>query len=71
MNKEMISLAAINIYQCLSSAYGRDIEEDIIADTSGHFKKMLVVLLQVSALKRFQHQNIQLTIQCVSQPQYL
>uniref|UniRef100_A0A3Q3IQG2 Annexin n=1 Tax=Monopterus albus TaxID=43700 RepID=A0A3Q3IQG2_MONAL len=27
-------------------AYGRDMEEDIIADTSGHFKKMLVVLLQ-------------------------
>uniref|UniRef100_A0A8D3DAC4 Annexin n=1 Tax=Scophthalmus maximus TaxID=52904 RepID=A0A8D3DAC4_SCOMX len=27
-------------------AYGRDMEEDIIMDTSGHFKKMLVVLLQ-------------------------
>uniref|UniRef100_A0A671U7B1 Annexin n=1 Tax=Sparus aurata TaxID=8175 RepID=A0A671U7B1_SPAAU len=27
-------------------AYGSDIEEDIIADTSGHFKKMLIVLLQ-------------------------
>ncbi|XP_034037387.1 annexin A6 isoform X1 [Thalassophryne amazonica] len=27
-------------------AYGRDIEEDVIGDTSGHFKKMLVVLLQ-------------------------
>ncbi|KAI5608096.1 annexin A6 [Silurus asotus] len=27
-------------------AYGRDMEEDIIEDTSGHFKKMLVALLQ-------------------------
>ncbi|KAK5890158.1 hypothetical protein CesoFtcFv8_010383 [Champsocephalus esox] len=27
-------------------AYGSDIEEDIIADTSGHFKKTLIVLLQ-------------------------
>ncbi|XP_056294773.1 annexin A6 [Pseudoliparis swirei] len=27
-------------------AYGSDIEEDITADTSGHFKKMLIVLLQ-------------------------
>uniref|UniRef100_A0A8B9KMT8 Annexin n=1 Tax=Astyanax mexicanus TaxID=7994 RepID=A0A8B9KMT8_ASTMX len=29
-----------------NDAYGRDIEQDIIGDTSGHFKKMLVVLLQ-------------------------
>ncbi|MCJ8735630.1 hypothetical protein PDJAM_G00249350 [Pangasius djambal] len=27
-------------------AYGRDMEEDIVGDTSGHFKKMLIALLQ-------------------------
>ncbi|XP_069052262.1 annexin A6 isoform X1 [Lepisosteus oculatus] len=40
-NKQIHDL--VNAYK---DAYGRDIEEDIIADTSGHFKKMLVVLLQ-------------------------
>lgn len=32
-------------------AYGRNMEEDVIGDTSGHFKKMLVVLLQVGYLR--------------------
>ncbi|XP_068958677.1 annexin A6 isoform X2 [Petaurus breviceps papuanus] len=32
--------------EAYKDAYERNLEEDIIADTSGHFKKMLVVLLQ-------------------------
>ncbi|XP_030648592.1 annexin A6 isoform X2 [Chanos chanos] len=35
-----------NLVEAYKDAYGQDIEEDIISDTSGHFKKMLVVLLQ-------------------------
>ncbi|KAF7249240.1 Annexin A6 [Varanus komodoensis] len=30
----------------IPTAYERDLEQDVIADTTGHFKKMLVVLLQ-------------------------
>lgn len=43
-----------------SPAYGRDMEEDIVGDTSGHFKKMLVALLQVSELQFGKHasQNV-------------
>ncbi|XP_036605039.1 annexin A6 isoform X1 [Trichosurus vulpecula] len=32
--------------EAYKDAYERNLEEDVIADTSGHFKKMLVVLLQ-------------------------
>ncbi|NWV40261.1 ANXA6 protein, partial [Grantiella picta] len=40
-NKEIHDLAA-----AYKDAYERDLEADIVGDTSGHFKKMLVVLLQ-------------------------
>uniref|UniRef100_A0A8C8F769 Annexin n=1 Tax=Oncorhynchus tshawytscha TaxID=74940 RepID=A0A8C8F769_ONCTS len=35
-----------NLVEAYKDAYGSDIEEDVTGDTSGHFKKMLVVLLQ-------------------------
>nr|DBA30588.1 TPA: hypothetical protein GDO54_006549 [Pyxicephalus adspersus] len=34
------------LVEAYKDAYGRDLETDVIKDTSGHFKKMLVVLLQ-------------------------
>ncbi|XP_072486854.1 annexin A6 isoform X2 [Notamacropus eugenii] len=34
------------LVEAYKDAYERNLEEDIIGDTSGHFKKMLVVLLQ-------------------------
>ncbi|KAG5852990.1 hypothetical protein ANANG_G00068390 [Anguilla anguilla] len=40
-NKQIHDMAA-----AYKDAYGRDMEADIVGDTSGHFKKMLVVLLQ-------------------------
>uniref|UniRef100_A0A8C9Y7I8 Annexin n=2 Tax=Sander lucioperca TaxID=283035 RepID=A0A8C9Y7I8_SANLU len=40
-NRQILEMVA-----AYKDAYGRDMEEDVIADTSGHFKKMLVVLLQ-------------------------
>ncbi|XP_061643483.1 annexin A6 isoform X2 [Phyllopteryx taeniolatus] len=35
-----------DMVQAYQDAYGRNMEEDVIGDTSGHFKKMMVVLLQ-------------------------
>ncbi|NWZ16531.1 ANXA6 protein, partial [Agelaius phoeniceus] len=40
-NQEIHDLVA-----AYKDAYGRDLEADVVGDTSGHFKKMLVVLLQ-------------------------
>ncbi|XP_075572052.1 annexin A6 isoform X2 [Pelecanus crispus] len=40
-NQEIHDLAA-----AYKDAYNRDLEADVVGDTSGHFKKMLVVLLQ-------------------------
>uniref|UniRef100_A0A8D0GFJ3 Annexin n=1 Tax=Sphenodon punctatus TaxID=8508 RepID=A0A8D0GFJ3_SPHPU len=35
-----------NLTEAYRDVYERDLEEDIVTDTSGHFKKMLAVLLQ-------------------------
>uniref|UniRef100_A0A674C948 Annexin n=1 Tax=Salmo trutta TaxID=8032 RepID=A0A674C948_SALTR len=35
-----------DLVEAYTDAYGSDIEEDVTGETSGHFKKMLVVLLQ-------------------------
>ncbi|CDQ92546.1 unnamed protein product, partial [Oncorhynchus mykiss] len=42
------------LVEAYKDAYGSDIEEDVTGETSGHFKKMLVVLLQVSCFIRSQ-----------------
>ncbi|XP_060096283.1 annexin A6 isoform X2 [Heteronotia binoei] len=34
------------LVEAYKDAYERNLEEDVVADTSGHFKKMLIVLLQ-------------------------
>ncbi|XP_073505916.1 annexin A6 isoform X1 [Phyllobates terribilis] len=34
------------LVEAYKDAYGRDLESDVVTDTSGHFKKMLIVLLQ-------------------------
>lgn len=45
----MFSVSQHFTLMSVSPDYDGDIEEDIITDTSGHFKKMLIVLLQVSS----------------------
>uniref|UniRef100_A0A8C7JSG9 Annexin n=1 Tax=Oncorhynchus kisutch TaxID=8019 RepID=A0A8C7JSG9_ONCKI len=43
-----------DLVEAYKDAYDSDIEEDVTGETSGHFKKMLVVLLQVSCFIRTQ-----------------
>ncbi|KAM9792320.1 annexin A5b [Neosynchiropus ocellatus] len=39
--------------------YDDDLEEDICGDTSGHFKRLLVILLQANKQKGIQHEHVQ------------
>lgn len=39
-----------DIVNCYKSEFGRDIEEDIRSDTSGHFERLLVSMCQVSLI---------------------
>lgn len=53
----IMTSSSLNIHSSVPSAYGQDIEEDVIADTSGHFKKMLIVLLQVISMRNCQYES--------------
>ena len=38
----------IESYNCLLSDYGKELEQDVIGDTSGHYKRILVSCLQAN-----------------------
>lgn len=38
------------IVNCYKSEFGRDIEQDIRSDTSGHFERLLISMCQVSLI---------------------
>ncbi|XP_076846855.1 annexin A5b [Brachyhypopomus gauderio] len=48
-----------NIIQTYKNEYGHNLEDDVTGDTSGHFKRMLVILLQASRQQGVQEGSIQ------------
>ena len=38
----------IESYNCVFSDYGKELEQDVIGDTSGHYKRILVSCLQAN-----------------------
>uniref|UniRef100_A0A4W4EXU1 Annexin n=1 Tax=Electrophorus electricus TaxID=8005 RepID=A0A4W4EXU1_ELEEL len=48
-----------NIIQTYKNEYGHNLEDDVTGDTTGHFKRMLVILLQASRQQGVQEGSIQ------------
>ena len=44
----MYGIHTCSPFICVLVAYGRNLEKDVVSETSGHFKRLLVSMCQVS-----------------------